>query len=159
MNVIPDFILWLYEQLSTNVDLLALITSPQGKVHVYENQSSEKRASGLVPAWNAANPDYPAVRFEIVDCPHTTGNGGRRFASSPQVLIEGLDKGESAVSLGTIAGIIDDLFGARATGQKNDLAIQGSICLGDYVDTENSENGVIKHLGGTYEFFVFKHVV
>jgi hypothetical protein len=157
MNVIPDLVLWLYERLAADTALLPLLTSPDnGELRVYEKQDGESRASGYVPIW-PANPHYPAVRFEILDVPHTNGNGGRRFASHPLVLIEGIDRAEDVAggALEAIAGRIDALFGSRATGQKNRLAISGSIGVEDYTETENGAGGVYKHLGGTYQFFVF----
>lgn len=156
VNVIPDFITWLYQTLAADATLQARLISPEtGDIRIYESQGTEGRSpTGYAPQW-PENPDYPLVRFELHQCPHTTGNGGRRFASAPVVLIEAVDLTEDLAGMKDLANAIDALFGERAVGSQGNVHIQGSICLEDHVGTKTKDSGIFKELGATYEFFVF----
>ena len=157
INVIPDFITWLYGRMAADATVQRDLRSPEtGEVRVYESQGTEGRSpTGYAPQW-PEEPEYPLIRFELVQCPHSTGNGGRRFGSAPVVLIEVINRTEDLLDMGPLATAVDVLFGARSVGVQGVVHIQGSICQEQFAETKRGDSGAVyKHLGGQYEFFVF----
>lgn len=156
--VLPDFYRWLVNIITTDTILQSILTSPEtAEVRVYEAQDSEGRpASGYVATW-PENPRYPAVRFELLESPHTVGNGGRRFASHPLLQIEAIAPTESlAGDLETIAKRLNALLGQRAQGEWGDVIVSGSVCHEDFTDRKTQNGATYRHVGGVFEFFVFQ---
>lgn len=155
--ILPDFYRWLIAAIGADPALQQLLTSPEtGELRVYEAEDTEDRqASGYVPVW-PENPRYPAIRFELLESPHTTGNGGRRFASHPLVQIEAVAPTETIEDLETIVKRLHALFGQRARGEHGDAVVSGSVCHEDYSDRKKKDGATYRHLGGVFEFFVFQ---
>lgn len=156
VNVIPDFITWLYGQLAGNATIQAALRNPEtGELKVYESQGTEGRSpTGYAPQW-PEQPEFPLISFELQQCPHSLGNGGRRFASAPLVVIEVVNRTEDLLDMGPLATAIDVLFGARAVGVQGSIYISGSVGVEQFASTRTMDGGVYKYLGGSYEFFVF----
>lgn len=162
INVLPDMVRWLYQTMKADAVLCdAVRDTASGRPRIYEAQKGtarQQQPESLTEPWVLPqNPDYPMVRFSFLSKERVVGNGARYFATRPLVLIEAIGQTNDLLSLETIAGRIEALFGERATGAQGAIIINGSHCERDFDRTEPSDQTIFKRLGGEYRFFVHRN--